>query len=125
MKKESPLFKHGFYQNLEYIFQFIFFFSVDQLTPKADPQIPSSVASSQPQFKILRRGLEKHRAKAEFGLCLLLCATVQIMIPLGRVWGIMSLCFGAACTPAGSVLALFCGFLGCQTRAESNSCYSL
>ena len=46
-----------------------------------------------------------------------------MMRALERVQGIMFLCFDVACTPAGSVQALFCGFLICQTRWESNSCY--
>lgn len=46
-----------------------------------------------------------------------------MMIALERVWGIMFLCYGRACTPAGSEHALFCGFLICHTRWESDSCY--
>lgn len=44
----------------------------------------------------------------------------QMMVPLERVRGIIFLCFDVACAPAGSVQALFCGFLICRTRWESN-----
>lgn len=82
---------------------------------------PLSFDSSLTQFR-LPSG-ENTKAKPALGICLLLCVSAQMMIPLERVWGIMFLCYGVACTPAGSVHALFCGFLVCQTRWESNSCY--
>lgn len=37
-------------------------------------------------------------------MCLLLCVSAQMMIPLERVPGIMFLCFAVACTPAGQCM---------------------
>lgn len=84
------------------------------------PTAPLSFDCSLTQFKLPSGG---SRAKPALGICLHLCVSAQMMIPLARVRGIMCLCSGAGCTPAGSVHALFCGFLVCQTRGESNCCY--